>query len=112
MAWAKLDDQFNNHPKTREAWRTDPVSVGLYALALSWAAQYETDGRVTPAWVEDQLPDEEQRTSAVSALVNAGLWVENGNGWVIHDYLEYNPSKAEIQAKREADKQRKARARK
>jgi len=41
-------------------------------------------------------------------LVSAGLWhiADDGNGWVVHDYLEYNPSKAEVVAARDAAKKR------
>lgn len=106
MAWAKLDDRFHAHPKVRRAWR-NRTAVGLHAMALSWVAQYEEDGRVSVEWVEDQLPEEAERASAVSALVDAGLWEPNGSGWLIHDYLEYNPSKEQAAAKRAADAARK-----
>jgi hypothetical protein len=34
---------------------------------------------------------------AVAELVASGVWDENGaDGWKIHDYLDYNPSKAEL----------------
>jgi hypothetical protein len=107
MAWAKLDDRFHGHPKIRVAWRREPVAIGLHALALSWVAQYDEDGRVSPEFVADQLPDEDERTSAVSALVESGLWEPNGYGWMIHDYLDYNPSREQIVQRRAADSARK-----
>jgi hypothetical protein len=34
-------------------------------------------------------------------LVEAGLWVVVEDGWAFHDYAEYQPLKAEIEAKTE-----------
>jgi hypothetical protein len=38
----------------------------------------------------------------IDELVRAGLWDRDDKGYVIHDYLEYNPSKAQVLAVREA----------
>ncbi|KKL89691.1 hypothetical protein LCGC14_1912240, partial [marine sediment metagenome] len=34
-------------------------------------------------------------------LIEVGLWERNGTGYAIHDYLDYNPSKKELEARRE-----------
>lgn len=41
-------------------------------------------------------------------LVDAGLWQVLSGGWVIPSFLDHNDSAAQIEAKREAEKQRKA----
>ncbi len=110
MPWARLDDEFFSHPKVRKAWRCRPA-VGLHALAMSFCMRHGTEGKVPVEFVEDQLPDSGERAAVVDALVGAGLWESSGDGWAIHDFLEFNPSNADIEARREADRQRAAQRR-
>lgn len=111
MPWARLDDEFFTHPKVREAWRTR-AAIGLYALALSYSMRHGTEGQVPTQFVADQLPNRRECAAAVAALVGAGLWESNGDGaWTIHDFLDYNPSRSDIEARRESDRQRKQEAR-
>jgi len=106
VTWARLDDSFYTHPKIRKAWRTR-ASIGLHVMAISFAADHSTDGHVPPEFVEDQLPDPKEREAAVGVLLETGIWRENGNGYVIHDFLDFNPSRADLTARREADRARK-----
>lgn len=102
MTWVRLDDQLHAHPKVRRAWRACPASVGLHALALSYCGAYLTDGDVPDDFVADQLPDEAAAAAATSALEAAGLWERNGDGWRVHDYLDLNPSRADVERERAA----------
>lgn len=111
MPWARLDDHFFSHPKVREAWRCRPA-LGLHAMSLSYCMCHGTEGRVSDTFVEDQLPDPGERDAAVAALVDAGLWERNGTGWIVHDFLDYNPSNDDIEARRAADRDRKRSGRK
>lgn len=108
MTWAKLDDKFHSHPKVRRAWNESRASIGLHAFALAYAGQYETDGAIPGWFVEGVIPDERDRQCAVDALTRAGMWEVVGDGFLIHDYLDFNPSKKELADKRERDRQRKA----
>lgn len=110
MPWARLDDTFFSHPKARKAWRCRPA-LGLHMLALSYSMCHGTEGRIDQEFVEDQLPDAGERASAVDALVRAGLWHRSGHGWEINDFLHYNPSNADVDARRAADRERKREAR-
>lgn len=110
MPWARLDDNFFTHPKTRKVWRCRPA-LGLHAMALSYCMRHGTEGSVPDVFVEDQLPDDRERGTVVAALVDAGMWERNGDGWIVHDFLDYNPSNADIEARREADRERKRRGR-
>lgn len=89
MGWVKIDDGFTMHPKV--------IGLSLeakwaYLEALCYAAKYETDG-VVPAAVA-------ANGSVRAELVAAGLW-ENGPASVsVHDYLLYNPSRSELEQKR------------
>lgn len=111
MTWGRLDDSFYSHPKVLQAWNEDRASIGLHALALAWVANHEQDGKVPPHVVAMLMPDQPDRDRAVATLVDVGLWHENGAGYVIHDYLDYNPSREYLEQRREADRDRKAGAR-
>ncbi len=43
----------------------------------------------------------------IGELVLAGLWEPTDTGWVAHDFLDWNPSKAEVLASRKEDLARK-----
>lgn len=96
MAWAKVEEQFWSHPKC------DGISlqaIGLWVLALSWSSDKMTDGYIKPDTLYRLHLD---AYAYVDELVDAGLWDENprDEGWIIHDFLDYNPSKVEVQEKR------------
>lgn len=65
-----------------------------------------TDGHIDIEWLRERAGRRAYKLADL--LVDAGLWEQNGNGYVIHDYLDYNPSRVEIEAKRAADAARKA----
>lgn len=111
MTWAKLDDRFHSHPKALRAWEREPASLGLYLLALSWVAANETDGHVPSEWINRQVPVQLDRDRLTETLKEAGLMEPNGEGWLIHDYLDYNLSRADIAKKRKADAERQRRSR-
>lgn len=111
MTWAKLDDRFHQHWKIRQAWRADHASIGLHVMAITYCAGAETDGFVDTGFVEEKLPNTRERTKAVRALVEAGMWRELDNGWVIHDYLDFHPSRAGLTDRRAKEAARKAAAR-
>ena len=100
MTWTRIDDNFHAHPKVQQAWHACPASIGLHVLALSYGAAYLLDGHVSPEFAQTCIPAAAGRKRAVAALVNAGLWEPNGRGWVIHDYLDHNPSREQVETDR------------
>lgn len=112
MAWFKIDDGFHCHTKVFAA---GTPAVGLYVRCGSWAAQQVTDG-VIPKHVAKMYGTPRM----VKALVDAGLWHQKGhacdscpevdaNSYVIHQYLEKNPSRAETDVARKAKSERQQR---
>lgn len=99
MSWAKLDDKFHAHPKVLRAMHAEPAAVALHVLALSYSADYELDGGVPQHYVASVAGANAEHLAAV--LVDAGLWRANGDGWEIHDFLDFNPSRAELQKRRQ-----------
>ncbi len=103
MAYAKFDDGFADHPKNRG------LSDGAFRLHVSGilhSARWLTDGAV-PA---DVLPDlmRRYRPAYLAELIDRGLWREvlPGALYQIHDYLQWNDSRAKVEARRERNAKR------
>ena len=107
MTWARLDDSFYSHPKVRRALKVEPAALALFAMALSWCADHEKDGLVTDEAMEMLMPAQSDREQALGVLDDVGLIHRNGEGYVIHDYLDYNLSRADLTERRKNDRERK-----
>lgn len=104
MPWARLDDQFHAHPKTRAAWQREPRAVGMHVMAISYCAGLLTDGFIDEHFVGEKLPRPAERRRVTSALVDAGLWEPADGGWLIHDWLDYQESSVEIALRRSGNR--------
>ncbi len=109
MTWVKLDDGFALH---RKAARIGSDGVTLFVALLCYCARNLTDGHVPEgdlvvAWPWPGLKVEK----VVSTLISAGLVEKTEGGYQVHDYLDWQPSRSEILAKREAEKLKKQRQR-
>lgn len=93
MSWAKIDDQLHANEKFAAVSLS---AVGLWTLCLSWAADRRSDGRL-PVAIVRRLGGHDTEPLA-SELVAAGLWNPLEGGWEIHNFLHYNPSRAEQEA--------------
>lgn len=111
MAWARLDDGFFGHPQTIRIWNQSPGAVGLLVRMISFCAKYETDGFVSLDSVSMLSSVQQDRDAQIAVLVSQGALHEHEDGFVVSDYLDYNPSREQIQEKREADRVRKAKSR-
>lgn len=103
MTWFRLDDGFHAHPKVLEAGN---AAVGLWVRCATWASANLTDGHI-PAKVARSYGTRPQ----IDALVDAGLWEAVPDGFRIPDFTDYNPSRAQIRAEREAQRERQSRHR-
>lgn len=99
MAWFKVDDRFWSHPKTADL---SDGATALWIRAGSWAAGHLTDGRVPVT----MLRLFRARRRSADELVAAGLWSIAGDTFVFTSWDEYQPSKAQVEARREATKSR------
>src|SRR3989304_2133673 len=104
MSWAKIDDNFYDHPKVVAA---GTEGIALFVCALSYSSRYLTDGFI-PAPQVRRLIETDDPERAAQRLVAVGLWDQTAGGYHIHDYLKYNPSAAQVQADRDATAKRKA----
>lgn len=119
MVWQKTDDQFGVSKKVVRIPRARRFQViGLWTLAGNYACRVLSDGLLEA----HELDELGARKPDVAELVRVGLWhghghtcpkcvaVEDG-AIVIHDFLIYNPSRAEVEAAKEAERVRKAKYR-
>lgn len=101
MSWVKLDDQFAQHPKIMAA---GPVAAWLHVSALCYCAKYLTDGAIPERALSTLIDTTEVEANVkqlASHLVDVGLWNRSENGYEIHDYLDFNPTREEVLATRE-----------
>lgn len=109
MTWGRLDDQMYAHPKVRRALNIEPASIALFAMAISWSAGHEQDGHVPEEAMQMLYPAAKKRKKALDVLDEVGLIQRNGDGgYVIHDYLDYNLSRDQLNQRRAADRGRKS----
>jgi hypothetical protein len=119
MPWVRFDDQFPIHRKV------DGLSDAAYRLhtsAIFWSARNLTDGFVSEEDLDGVTARVRTPSRFAAECVKRGVWHHAGqacpsekcpapvdnDGWVIHDYWEYQPSKAQVVADREAAAKRQA----
>lgn len=100
IPWFKVDDGFAFNRKTL---RANNQAIGLWVKAGSWCAQQLTDGHVPMgvilafgSTVED-----------AQVLVDAELWEVDGDGFRFLNWVDFQPSKAEVEREREKARKRK-----
>jgi hypothetical protein len=127
MPWVRIDDHFDEHPKLAAV---GPIGWGVWLAGLAYCNRNLTDGFIPysvaegigGSWkVRVPVPDEpgvEQIWSidrgsgmhgetmdtqwVIDLLVSGGLWEEVVGGYRVHDYEDYQPTKAEVLAERAA----------
>ena len=95
MVWFKVDDRL---PLNMKMISVSIGAVGLWVEAGALASASQTDGQVLKRLLHALHPDATEELA--DELVRAGLWEDRGDYWQIHDFLDYNPPKAEIEAKK------------
>ena len=127
MGWVRVSDDYYDHPKFAEV---GPLGMALWFAGLAYCNRNLTDGYIpesaakrlvdfdglsyTVATIGDlaAISEDDCYPLAEWKLIEPGLWHQNhhdcprcpqpGNRRLyVHDYLVYQPSAAEIQAKHE-----------
>jgi hypothetical protein len=100
MSWVRLDDQFADHPKVAGLSND---AFCLHVTAMCWTAKQQTDGKLPSRLLSRLAWRCQDPATAAAELQAAGVWDKTPEGWEIHDFLVYNPTKeqaAELAAKR------------
>jgi hypothetical protein len=130
MTWVRIDDRFNEHPKLARvgplgqalwlvglAYSNRNLTDGfipwsIAATLMNWEfldAQGPTRiyvgmrAPLGPSEVEGWFVDEEGAVTSgyvIRLLVEAGVWDKCDGGYLIHDFEDYQPTKAQVLAER------------
>jgi hypothetical protein len=101
-------DRFRN-PKTLAAGRD---GRDLHLASICWVAAQLTDGNIPAQAVPAICYDAGVDQAAVGLAVGAGLWIPNGGtSYELHDFVNMNGSRADVEREREAWRERQRRAR-
>lgn len=98
--WFKVDDAFWSHPKVVEAGN---AAIGLWLRCGTYSAQHLTDGFI-PLAIAKHLGS----AGLARRLVAVGLWitVDEPCGYLMHDWADYQPTRATWLARRESSAER------
>lgn len=111
MAWFKIDDKLHDHPKVRKLRGHKLAALGLWTACGSWSADTLSDGFVPAEIVQRFDPDE----GLAKRLVEVGLWNEDEHddevGYRFHQWTDHQPTKAEVERRREEARDRMRRRR-
>jgi hypothetical protein len=100
VAWASFGDDFHDDP---QAYRAGATALGVWAVCRSWCADKLTDGRIPKALFEAKALGLRADPAAVAAdLIRAELYRDDGDAYVDVRYLEENPSRERVIAKKQA----------
>lgn len=83
MSWARFDDRCSEHPKILSL--TDR-EFRVHFNAILYAARHRD-----PHIHRHVLPALRATPKIADRLTQAGVWDLNGDGWVIHDWDDYQP---------------------
>jgi hypothetical protein len=105
--WIKLDDGFATHPKLLDA---GIIALGIQIRAFCYASKNKTDGFLSINAVpllltglenigllDGMSGQDANEFDWPSYMVEHRLWEETDNGYLIHDYLDWNISKKEYE---------------
>jgi hypothetical protein len=117
VPWFRLDESFHSHPKVIAAGNE---AIGLYVRCGTYAAEHLTDGFIR----EDiaalygaghtgsrRNPRTGKPETLSETLARTTLWRRMRGGWLMPDYLDYNPSAEQVKQDRKnaAERQRRRR---
>lgn len=85
--FVKIEDGILDNPKIMKLMlEAGYAGLGLYLAGITYCARNRTDGAIPKLAIAHRLynPD----VALIDALVSSGLWIEDGDNYIVHDYLE------------------------
>lgn len=102
MSWLRVDDSYPDHPKV--ARLSDPA-FRAHVRCMAYCARHLTDGYIPKRIAEDyagpNLADLTKKPRTGEALLLA-----DGDDYLVHDYLVYNPTREKVMAERKRTAER------
>lgn len=109
MPWFKVDDHLPTHRKVLAIPRGTRrlAAVGAWTFGGAWCSANLTEGAIPRAVLDDLgIP-----TRQATELATVGLWIPTDDGYLMHDFAAYNPTKIQVERDRAAAAERQRRAR-
>lgn len=101
--WFKIHDGLCDDPKIVAAGNT---AIGVWVRCGSWSMKQLTDG-----FIPNRIARLYGRKRDFERLVEVGLWIPCDGGFQFAKWERYQPTKAKVEAEREAAAERKRRSR-
>jgi len=119
VPWVRFDDQYPIH---RKVDGLSDAAFRLHTSAIFWCARNLTDGFVSREDLDGVTARVRTPARFAAECVKRGAWHDarqpcdsakcpapvDNSGWVIHDYWEYQPTKAQVMRDRAAAARRQA----
>lgn len=106
MPWLKIDDRVRTHPKIVQA---GPDAAWYWFCGICYCREHLTDGYIPKGMLASLCPGVNLSVAKrlVAALIREKLWHAEADGYQVHDFLDWNPSRSEVLKKRAEDNARK-----
>lgn len=108
MAWLRIDDRVRTHPKIAQA---GPAAAWLWFCGICYCREHLTDGLIPSAVVPGLALGLTQASKHAERLVSVGLWHARPEGFEVHDFLDWNPKRSEVESERNKERDRKRKER-
>lgn len=103
MPWARFDDRLHTN---RKIMQIDNDAMAIWVCSVTYCNENLTDGFLTERDADRLLALRIAPRDAIEQLLAISLWERAPGGYRVHDYLDYNPSKEEVEADRENTRKR------
>ncbi len=90
--WVRVETRFPSHPKVLDV---GPLGEALWLRGLCYAGEHLTDGFVPTSYLKRM--GDMKALAVAERLVAAGLWSACEGGYLIHEYLQWQQSREEIE---------------
>lgn len=116
MTYARFDDRMDDNPKVADA---GPLVRDLHAQAIRYCSRELTDGRIASSILRKIARDITGQfaemygatvnpSTVISHALACGLIEQDADGYLVHDYLDWNSSREHVLAQRASGRERAA----
>jgi hypothetical protein len=108
VSWQKFSDRARESKKVRQS---SCAAIVLWWAAGNYCSEHGTDGFVAKEDMKDVFRPIGRRFNhevAARECVDSGLLIDHGTHFEVHDYLEYNPTREQVNERKAHDAKRAA----